>query len=870
MKRKTHTFVNIIIAVSVASITFSVWAFLNRPETEPVWPKKVPGFSFSPMRLGQNAIKSILPSKEEIEDDLKLLKGTTHAIRTYSVDGSMAEIPALARKHGLNVTLGAWISQDRERNEREISKVIRLARSYRNVVRVIIGNESVLRADIPINVMFEYLDRTRKALSVPVSTAEPWHVWIRYPELAEHVDFLAVHMLPYWEGINVDLAVDYIVTSATMLKKSFPRKPLVIAEVGWPSHGRTRRSAAASVSNQATFLRRFIDRAQKEKYIFYIMEAFDQPWKRASEGAVGAYWGVYNVERQPKFSFREPIVGIPHWRILAAISIFTAIITFTFLLMDSETLRGRGRGFLAVMAYTAAAVAVWVVHDYTNQYLTITSIMVGILLIIGMVGIITVLLAESHEWVEVLWVTRRRRAFRPVHTADADLPMVSIHVPAYNEPPDMLAATLDALAQMDYPNYEVLVIDNNTKDEAVWRPVAAHCKKLGSRFRFYHLDPLAGFKSGALNFALRNTHPNADIVAVIDSDYIVDRTWLRDLIPQFTNPDIAIVQAPQDYRDSGTSAFKSMAYAEYSGFFFIGMITRNERNAIIQHGTMTMIRRSVLKSVGGWAEWCITEDAELGLRIFEQGHEAIYIARSYGRGLMPDTFIDYKKQRFRWAYGAVQIMKRHARTLLGLSPSCLTAGQRYHFIAGWMPWVADGLNLLFNLAAIAWSTAMIFAPKSVDPPLIVFSLFPLAFFAFKEAKLFSLYHSQAGASIMQTFAAAMAGSALSHTIARAVLLGAVTSELPFFRTPKMTDSQALRNALVSAREESLIMVVLWLSAGVLAWLDGFNTPDMLIWVIVLLVPSIPYATTLFVSLISAFPSLHFRPIAASNLIRSRI
>jgi exo-beta-1,3-glucanase (GH17 family)/cellulose synthase/poly-beta-1,6-N-acetylglucosamine synthase-like glycosyltransferase len=870
MTRTTQRLLNIVIAVSVATITFSVWALLNLPVSEPVWPKKIPGYSFSPMRLGQSGITGILPSVEEIEADLKLLKGTAYAIRTYSVEGTLAGIPALARKHGLNVTLGAWIGQDRDRNEREITKVIHLARSNGNVVRVIIGNEAVLRADIPLSEMTGHLDKVRKALRVPVSTAEPWHVWIRYPELAEHVDFIAVHMLPYWEGVDVDLAVEYIVNSITMLKQAFPGKQLVIAEVGWPSNGRTRRSAVASVANEATFLRRFIERAQKENYTFYIMEAFDQPWKRNTEGAVGAYWGVYNVERQPKFSFREPIVGIPHWHILAATSILVAVITLAFLLMDSTTLRGFGRTFLAILAYTAAAVAVWVVHDYTNQYLTVKSVVVGILLIIGMFGIIMVLLAEAHEWVEVLWVTGRRRSFNPVVVNDEDLPMVSVHVAAYNEPPDMVIETLDALSAMDYPNYEVLVIDNNTKDESVWHPVAVHCKKLGSRFRFFHVDPLSGFKSGALNFTLKHTHPDAVIVAVIDSDYIVDRTWLRDLAPQFLKPEIAIVQAPQDYRDSDTSAFKSMAYAEYCGFFFIGMITRNERNAIIQHGTMTMVRRSVLENVGGWAEWCITEDAELGLRIFEKGYEAIYIAKSYGKGLMPDTFIDYKKQRFRWAYGAVQIMKRHVGTLLGFAPNRLTAGQRYHFIAGWMPWLADGLNLLFNLAAIIWSTAMILAPKWVDPPMIAFSLFPLAFFVFKEAKIFSLYNAQAGATILQTLSAALAGSSLSHTIARAVLQGIVSSRLPFFRTPKLAESEALRNALASAREETFLMAVLWLAAGALAVVHGFDTPDMLLWIIVLLAQSIPYATTLFVSLISAFPSLRFGSIASSNLIRARI
>ena len=127
------------------------------------------------------------------------------------------------------------------------------------------------------------------------------------------------------------------------------------------------------------------------------------------------------------------------------------------------------------------------------------------------------------------------------------------------------------------------------------------------------------------------------------------------------------------------------------------MVTRNERNAIIQHGTMTMVRKSVLEEVGGWAEWCITEDTELGLKIFEKGHEALYTSKSYGRGVMPDTFIDFKKQRYRWAYGAVQIMRHHSRALLKKGQSWLTYGQRYHFITGWL---ADSINLIFTFAAI--------------------------------------------------------------------------------------------------------------------------------------------------------------------------
>jgi cellulose synthase/poly-beta-1,6-N-acetylglucosamine synthase-like glycosyltransferase len=433
--------------------------------------------------------------------------------------------------------------------------------------------------------------------------------------------------------------------------------------------------------------------------------------------------------------------------------------------------------------------------------------------------------------------------------------MISIHVPAYNEPPDMMIETLNALAKLDYPRFEVIVIDNNTKDPAVWQPVEAHCKTLGEKFHFFHKSPLEGFKSGALNFALANTVYSAEIVAVIDSDYIVEANWLRDLAPQFLDADVAIVQAPQDYRDADENAFKAMSHAEYRGFFYIGMVTRNERNAIIQHGTMTMVRRNVLEDSGRWSEWCITEDAELGLRIFEMGFKAVYIPKSYGKGLIPDTFLSYKRQRSRWAYGAMQIMKHHARELFTRNDK-LTTGQRYHFVAGWLPWIADAANLVFNIAAVGWSIAMVVAPLTFDPPLIIFSLLPLALFCFKMAKLVSIYRSaRIVGTAPQTIAAAMAGLALSYTIAIAMVQGLLTKDKPFSRTPKMAQSAALLRALDACREETLFAITLWTAAAAVVITLGTETLDILLWVIVLLVQSLPFLAALMMSIISAYPKM---------------
>ena len=827
----------------------------NRPETEPAWPERIQGFAFAPFQAGQGPVWSKYPDVDQIEADIALLENRTHAIRTYTVERTLGDIPRLAARHGINVALGAWVSDDHDKTVDAITRMLDISVHSRNVVRIVVGNEVLLRGDIPAKQLITYLDMARARTDIPVSTAEPPYIWKKHPELVNHVDYIAVHLLPYWEGIAVDEAINYVVNNINELKQLYPGKRIVIGEVGWPSNGRSIRDAVASESNQAVFLRRFLARAAEEKYTYYIMEAFDQPWKRETEGTVGAYWGVYDVDRKPKFQLTEPIVEIPEWPVLAGISVAISLIIFSLLLIDSRHLGARGRGFLALITYAAATAAVWIIYDYTHQYLTLTSVIVGILLIAGMIGVIVVLLAEAHEWAEALWTQEHRRIFRAIEVDDEALPMVSVHVPAYNEPPDMMIRTLDALAQLDYPRFEVIVIDNNTSDPAVWQPVRDHCERLGARFRFFHEDPLAGFKAGALNLALQHTDPAAEIIAVIDSDYLVHPRWLRDLTPQLLQEKTAIMQAPQDYRDAQENAFKAMCYAEYRGFFYIGMITRNERNAIIQHGTMTLVRKSVLQDVNGWAEWCITEDAELGLRIFEQGFEASYVPTSYGQGLMPDTFTDYKKQRFRWAFGAVQIMRRHAGKLLFGSRGRLTAGQRYHFLAGWLPWIADGINLLFNVGAIYWSLGMLAAPRHVAPPLLIFSILPLALFTFKLGKLVYLYRTRVGATTLQTLAAALAGLSLTHTIGKATLTGFFVKSKPFFRTPKQAHKHALLKALGAAREEALLCMALCLAAFGIILSFGTENLDLLMWTIMLLLQAIPYAAAVIVSTISALPRL---------------
>lgn len=856
MKEKLFS-INLLVVVVFAGLTFVIWAMANRPSSEPPWPSSVSGMSFSPLRIDDDPSKNVYPSVDEIRKDIALLAGRVKAIRTYGIGGTLSDIPALARQFKMDVTLGAWLTSDLAGNEAEIDKLIAVARANSDTVkRVIIGNETVLRGDLKTTELARHLDHVRRELDIPVSTGEPWNTWIANPELADHVDFIAAHFLPYWEGVDLDQSIEHIDTNFRRLENTFPGLPIVLAEVGWPSNGRTLKNAVASEANEAIFLRRFLDRAQKQEYDYFLMEAFDQPWKTGDEGSVGAYWGVYDVFRNQKFAFTEPIVRIPHWRFLAFGSMAVAIIAFSLLLLDGDAMTNRGKSFLAATSHILGIGIVWTAYDYANQYLTPLTVAIGIILGMGFAGVSLVLLTEAHEWAETSWVRKRRRLFKPEaerQTPSSYAPKVSIHVPAYNEPPAMLKSTLDALARLDYPDFEVLVIDNNTKDPEVWQPVAEHCARLGNRFRFFHVDELRGFKAGALNYALERTADDAGIIAVIDSDYQVHPAWLRDLVVYFENPSIGFVQAPQDYRDMTENLFKRMCYVEYQGFFHIGMVTRNDRNAIIEHGTMTMMRSDVLREVGGWAEWCITEDAELGLRIFEHGYEGAYVEESYGRGLMPDTFIDYKKQRYRWAYGAIQIIKRHYLSLSGWRTSRLSTGQRYHFMAGWLPWIADGLNMFYTIGAIIWSCLMIIDPLHMDPPLAVFVIPPVALFLFKAIKLIHLYRTRLHTSRKATLAAALSGLALSHTIAKAVIAGFCTSGMPFFRTPKCENSPLFVKAFAASFEELCFSFVLWAAAASVILVHGADLPGAIRWSGILVLQSLPYVASIIVALINAMP-----------------
>ena len=841
----------LLFALAIAFIHFGIWAGANRALPLMDAPPIVKGFAYSGYQLDQSPLEKQYPSTAELVKDLQLLRPHSDRIRTYS-SLENPEVVALASNLGIRVTAGAWLNGDSIANQREVEALKAKVSQYPYIERVIIGNEVLLRSDLTPEQLIGYLDDVRKTVHLPVSTAEPWHVWLKNPELVKHVDYIAVHLLPYHEGVPVDKAVDYALERYNELMEAYPRKRVVITEIGWPSRGPAIGASVASQVNQAQFVREFLAKTAHHNYDYYLMEAFDQPWKVDVEGWAGAYWGMFDAERQQKYSLHGAVPKDTRWIDKAAWATALAFLPIFFIGRRFRHWGLGGRFSLAILLQACVTTLVVAWNLPGDYYYTLRDIVVLIGLIVGMMLTSAVLMIYGVEFSEVMFKGGWLRAYKRARPVPSEQEMfVSVHLACYNEPPAMVIATIESLSKLDYTNFEVIVVDNNTRDEALWKPIETYMANMPANFRFFHLPKWPGFKAGALNFALQQTDPRAQVIGVVDADYVVTRDWLAVLIPHFSDAQVAVVQAPQAHREWENNFFRRMCNWEFEGFFRIGMHHRHERNALIQHGTMTLVRHQSLTDVGGWSEWCICEDTELGLRLLEDGYELRYIDETFGRGLTPADFNALKSQRFRWAFGAMQILKHHLPKLLG--KSTLNFGQRYHFLTGWFGWLGDALQLIFTIGSIGWTLAMLAFPQSFSLPVAIMLTPILCFLVVKGALGPVLYRKTMRCSWTDIFGASLASLGLSHAIARGVFMGLIQEHGVFKPTAKGKGMGGKLNLLNPIQEEVLLLLALILCSVAMLATRGFNNIDAQLWVTMLALQSLPYVSTLACQIIAQMP-----------------
>lgn len=861
LSRLLYTFLSaLVIAAFVACAQYAVWEWANRNLDVVDGGAHIKGFAYGGFQREQSPFSGEFPDANELAGDLDLLARHTRRLRTYS-SLENADIVPLAGFRNLRIANGIWLDANAEKNAREVAAGIEIARRYKHVRQSIVGNETLERKNMTADELIALIRQVKKATKKPVSTAEPWKIWLQNPELVKHVDFITVHLLPYHEGVAVEDALDYAMRRHDEVRKAYPGKKIVIGEIGWPSHGDIIEAAVPSPPNQAQFIRAFLADERAAKLDYFIMEAIDQPWKMELQGWDGAYWGVFDADRQAKFPLEGALPPDIHWREKAWNAFRYAFFPMFLIAFLLGNWRFSGRLWLAALVQACVAALVLGVNiPNEGYYLSQRDLAALALLIVATLLTIAVLLTHGYEFGEMFFMRQWKRRFTPLPALPPEQePFVSIHLACCNEPPEMVIETVESLARMRYRNFEVLVIDNNTADEALWKPVERHMAGMGANFRFYHLKPWPGFKAGALNFALENTDKRAEIVGVVDADYVVDPEWLSCLVPHFVEaPGVAVVQAPQAHRDWQGEVFKRMCNHEFDGFFRIGMHHRNERNALIQHGTMTLIRKAPLIRLGGWAEWCICEDSELGLRLLRQGHDTRYVDHVCGRGLTPANFSALKTQRFRWAFGAMQILKAHLAGLI--CPGKLTLAQRYHFLTGWFSWFGDALQLVFVFASLFWTFLMLIAPRSFGLPVTLLVVPMLCFMACKAALGPILYRRAMRCPWRDILGASILSAGIAHTIARGIFAGLFKGKGEFVVTPKAWKQKGGLAFFAPIREETGLLAALLLSIGILSARAGLADPAARAWIAVLALETLPYATALFCALASHLggnkPRLH--------------
>ena len=384
----------LLISLSVIS---AVWWWLATPVTlahMPIDPSaKLECVSYSPFRNDQSPrVPELIISPAQIAEDLAELARISNCVRTYSVDNGLDKVPELAAKAGLKVLLGVWIGRDRAKNALLIDTAISLVQNHPGVITsIIVGNEVLLRGEMTASDLRETIHGVRTRVKIPVTYADVWEFWLRYPEIKNEVDFITVHLLPYWEDVPVraEDAAAHVDDIRKRMEATFPGKEILIGETGWPDRGRMRDGALPSRINQARFNADILARAKQENFRVNFFEAYDEPWKREWEGTVGGSWGLFDGQhRKPKYQPGTAISNYPFWKLQLGCGLVLGIAVFAAAMLPSRR-RSQPPGLMPWIAVTVSATVGGVLLGVSAEHILYGAyglgdwLMRGLLLVAG-------------------------------------------------------------------------------------------------------------------------------------------------------------------------------------------------------------------------------------------------------------------------------------------------------------------------------------------------------------------------------------------------------------------------------------------------------------------------------------------------------
>src|ERR1700682_5974227 len=325
-----------LLLISLSAIA-AVWWWLATPiklARAPIDPSaKLLCVSYAPFRDAQTPLVTTTQiAPEQIAQDLAQLAKISDCVRTYSIENGLDQVPALAAKVGLKVIQGIWLGSNRLKNLAQISTAVRLAKEYPGVINsLVVGNEVLLRGEMTTSDLAAIIRSVKSQVTVPVTYADVWEYWLRNREVYEAVDFVTIHILPYWEDfpVRAKFAAAHVDAIRKRMAVAFPGKEILIGETGWPSEGRMREGALPSRTNQARVVSKILGLAKQENFRVNLIEAYDQPWKRQLEGTVGGYWGLIDsVQRAVKYPPDEAISNFPFWKLQMGCGMVLSIFVF--------------------------------------------------------------------------------------------------------------------------------------------------------------------------------------------------------------------------------------------------------------------------------------------------------------------------------------------------------------------------------------------------------------------------------------------------------------------------------------------------------------------------------------------------------------
>jgi cellulose synthase/poly-beta-1,6-N-acetylglucosamine synthase-like glycosyltransferase/exo-beta-1,3-glucanase (GH17 family) len=833
-RRQNMSIVTVVpILCLVAGLHLAFWGLAEPRTAAAVVEGKLPSVSYN--RFAKSSTVDLAVSEAQIRADLTAIAKQSKAIRTYASTKGLERVPEIAAEFGLAVTLGIWIDKDEARNQREIETALDLARRHPNVTRLVVGNETFFRHEHTAAQLAEIVRRVKRDSPVPVATADHWRTFLDHPELVDAVDQVFAHIIPYWEGLSKKSAVEGSLAIYDKLRAAYPGKKIVIGEFGWPSAGHNFERAVPGPFSQAGLLRDFVAEANVLGIDYNIVEAIDQP-EKLFEGNVGPYWGILDASLRPKFAWTGPLVDADYWKAALLAVLVGSLLSVSILALPGATISQA-----TVLAGADHLIGDWCagVQVYWHDHYLLHGEMITFAIAIPLLGLLApIVLFRVHEMTTVALGSKPTRLLSLTSLrAGARTPKVSIHIPAYREPPEMLLRTIDSVARLDYPDFECVVVINNTPDPAFWEPIERRCRELGQRFKFVCVQNLEGFKAAALRIAMAHTAADAEIIGVIDADYVVDPQWLKDLVPSFADPEVGLIQAPQDHRDGCRSSIHAAMNAEYAGFFDIGMVERNEVNAIIVHGTMCLIRRTAMDAAGGWSSDTICEDSDLGLTILELGWRAHYTNRRYGWGLLPQDYLAFKTQRARWAGGAVQIVKKHWRRFLP-GMSLLDHDQKREFAFGWLSWFgAEIVAVTAALLNLIWVPFVVFQVVAIPDPLLLVP--SIAAFLVSLLHFVSAYRTRVAVPYLQMLGAMVVFMSVQWTVASAAFKAALPARKNYFHRTRKG-----RGGIVHARFAAMPEVVLGallVAGGITVFATNFyRLLETDLFAAILIIQSLPF------------------------------